>query len=340
MLLVHRSPNGRGVLLSNIPVRPVALCTILGISICSVCTGGQPTTRPTKTPGTTSRKPGMLMSFNEVLALKAGPPTARIAYGNGPQQFGELRIPDGKGPHPVVILIHGGCWLADVADLTYFSPMAEALTKRGVATWNIEYRRIGNDGGGWPGTFLDVGHATDHLRAIAKQHALDLDRVVVAGHSAGGHLALWVAARKKLAADSVVFIADPLRVTGIVNLSGPGDLATFGDDPKHACGGDTIRRLLGGGPKDVPDRYRDASPTMLLPLGVPQVNISGLRDQAVPFAHGKAHVEAARKAGDDARFVQLPEAGHFEVIAPTSDAWRVVEQELVRVAIGTKPEKP
>ncbi|MBI5764399.1 MAG: alpha/beta hydrolase [Planctomycetes bacterium] len=280
------------------------------------------------------------MSFNEVLALKAAPPTARIAYGDGPQQFGELRIPEGKGPHPVVVLIHGGCWLAEVADLTYFSPMAETLTKRGVATWNIEYRRIGNEGGGWPGTFLDVGRATDHLRVIAKQYALDLDRVVVAGHSAGGHLALWIAARKKLDKASELFVKDPLPVAGVVNLSGPGDLATFGSDPKHACGEDTIRRLLGGGPKDVPSRYRDASPTMLLPLGVPQVCISGLRDQAVPFGHGKAHTEAARKAGDDARFVELPEAGHFEVIAPTSDSWRSVEQELVLLALRTKPEKP
>lgn len=310
----------------------LTVCIALTALACSFTTGTEPTSRPTESRGTTSRKPGKLMNFNEVLALKAAPPTARIAYGDGPQQFGELRVPDGKGPHPVVVLIHGGCWLAEVADLTYFSPMAEALTKRGVATWNIEYRRIGNEGGGWPGTFLDVGHATDHLRAIAKQHALDLDRVVVAGHSAGGHLALWIAARKKLAADSVLFIADPLRVAGVVNLSGPGDLSTFGDDPKHACGEDTIRRLLGGAPKDVPDRYRDASPTRLLPLGVPQVCISGLRDQAVPFMHGKAHAEAARRAGDNARFVDLPEAGHFEVVAPSSAAWTKVEKEILLMA--------
>lgn len=308
------------------------MCIALTVLVCSFAEGIEPTTRPTKARDTTSRKPGMLMSFNEVLALKAGPPTARIAYGDGPQQFGELRIPDGKGPHPVIVLIHGGCWLADVADLTYFSPMAEALTKKGVATWNIEYRRIGNEGGGWPGTFLDVGRATDHLRAIAKEHSLDLNRVVVAGHSAGGHLALWIAARKELEPSSDVFVKDPLRVSGVVNLSGPGDLATFGSDPKHACGEDTIRRLLGGGPKDVPDRYRDASPTRLLPLGVPQVCISGLRDQAVPFTHGKAYAEAARKAGDEARFVELPEAGHFEVVAPTSAIWETIEREILRSA--------
>lgn len=308
------------------------ICIALTVLVCSFAEGIEPTTRPTKARDTTSRKPGMLMSFNEVLALEAAPPTARIAYGEGPQQFGELRIPDGKGPHPVVVLIHGGCWLAEVADLTYFSPMAEALTKKGVATWNIEYRRIGNEGGGWPGTFLDVGRATDHLRSIAKEHSLDLNRVVVAGHSAGGHLALWIAARKKLEPSSDVFVKDPLHVSGVVNLSGPGDLATFGDDPKHACGGDTIRRLLGGGPKDVPDRYRDASPTKLLPLGVPQVCISGLRDQAVPFTHGKTHAEAARKAGDEARFVELPEAGHFEVVAPTSAIWETIEREILRSA--------
>ncbi|MEK6644118.1 MAG: alpha/beta hydrolase [Planctomycetota bacterium] len=273
----------------------------------------------------------MLMSFNEVLALKVATPTARIAYGEGPQQFGELRVPEGKGPYPVVVLIHGGCWLAEVADLTYFSPMAEALTKKGVATWNIEYRRIGDAGGGWPRTFLDVGRATDHLRTIAKQYSLDLDRVVVAGHSAGGHLALWVAARHRLGKDSAIRVDNPLRVAGAVNLSGPGDLVTFGADPKHACGEDTIRRLLGGAPKEVPDRYRDASPTKLLPIGVPQVCISGARDQAVPFGHGKAHAEAASKSGDSARYVELPDAGHFEVVAPTSAAWARVEKEILAI---------
>ena len=140
------------------------------------------------------------MSAGDVLALPRPEAQHRIAYGPGPQQFGELRLPDGAGPHPVVIVVHGGCWLAEY-DLGYMSSLAAALTADGVATWSIEYRRVGDDGGGWPGTFDDVGAAADHLREIAAEHELDLERVVAVGHSAGGHLALWLAARHGLSVD-------------------------------------------------------------------------------------------------------------------------------------------
>ena len=133
------------------------------------------------------------------------PAATRMAYGTGALQFGELRVPAGRGPHPVVIIVHGGCWAAKLGNLDdravaldLVRPIAADLTANGFATWNLEYRRLGNDGGGWPGTFQDIAAGADYLRRIAAKNRLDLTRVVAIGHSAGGHFALWLAARRKL----------------------------------------------------------------------------------------------------------------------------------------------
>ena len=155
----------------------------------------------------------------------------RIAYGSDPQQFGELRVPATRGPHPVAIVVHGGCWLEKIPSMDAravaidnMRPLAAALTEAGIATWNIEYRRLGHAGGGWPGTFLDVARAADHVRTLARGHQLDLTRVIAIGHSAGGHLALWLAARPKIAKTSDLYLENPLRLTGAVDLDGPPDL--------------------------------------------------------------------------------------------------------------------
>src|SRR5438132_9320670 len=118
----------------------------------------------------------------------------RIAYGPDRFQFGDLRLPSGSGPRPVAIVIHGGFW-REKYDLEYIVPVCEALTAAGVVTWNLEYRRIGNAGGGWPGTFEDVAAGADHLHSLAHEFNLDLNRVIAIGHSAGGHLAFWLASR-------------------------------------------------------------------------------------------------------------------------------------------------
>jgi len=136
------------------------------------------------------------VSFQEVLALPATPANARIAYGSAPTQFGELWVPPGPGPHPVAVVIHGGCWSAEYGE-AHIRPVCAALARAGVAAWCLEYRRVGDEGGGWPGTFEDVARGADHLRAIAPAHGLDLQRVVAVGHSAGGHLALWLAGRAR-----------------------------------------------------------------------------------------------------------------------------------------------
>src|SRR5215813_5200034 len=140
-------------------------------------------------------------SSRGILIRPAPPADHRLAYGSNEFEFGELRLPKSPGPYPVAVIIHGGCWMSQYG-LTYMGHLSAALTEAGVATWSIEYRRIGNQGGGWPGTFEDAARATDHLRTLAKSYPLDLNRVIAIGHSAGGHLALWLAERKNLPKNS------------------------------------------------------------------------------------------------------------------------------------------
>jgi acetyl esterase/lipase len=268
------------------------------------------------------------MSPRDVDALPSRPADVKASYGPGELQFGELRLPQGKGPFPVAVVIHGGCWVSKFATLQNTAALADALRDAGVATWNIEYRRLDHPGGGWPGTFADVADATDHVRGLAKQHPLDLTRVVTIGHSAGAHLALWAAARSRLPEGSPLARPDPLQVRAAVALGGPGDLRGFYEYASRICGSNVIDALMGGAPSAVADRYAQGSPIELLPFGVPQVLIVGARDGVMPPAARQAYASAAIKAGDEVDVIEVP-GGHFEVIAPTSDAWPTVRDKIL-----------
>ncbi|RMG51621.1 MAG: alpha/beta hydrolase [Acidobacteria bacterium] len=264
----------------------------------------------------------------DVNALPSKPPDHRLFYGRGSLQFGDLRLPEGSGPYPVAIVIHGGCWLSRFADVRNTAALADALRDAGIATWNIEYRRLDDPGGGWPGTFQDVARATDYLRSIAEKYHLDLHRVVVIGHSSGGHLALWVAARHRLPRTSAVYTPRPLPVRGVIALGGPGDLKRFMRHARSVCGDRVVTKLLGGTPDEVPDRYRQASPIELLPLGVPQILITGKYDRAVPPEYGQAYAEAARKSGDTVRHIIVDRAAHHEYNAPQAVTWPAIKSAV------------
>ncbi|HEX7316481.1 MAG TPA: alpha/beta hydrolase [Pyrinomonadaceae bacterium] len=263
------------------------------------------------------------LSFEEIERLPASPADYRIAYGDETLQFGDLRLPPGKGPHPVVIVIHGGCWYSEY-DLKHVAAFSAALTRTaGVATWSLEYRRVGDTGGGWPGTFQDVARGADYLRVLARTYPLDLRRVVVVGHSAGGQLALWLAARQRLPRDSPLYSTDPLPLLGVVSLAGITDLRGYGS----GCGG-AVTKLLGGSPDEVPLRYRQASPIELLPLRVKQRLIHGLLDTIVPPEQSRDYEVAARRAGNDVKLVTVGEAGHFDLVAPQASAWPAVREAI------------
>lgn len=268
------------------------------------------------------------MASEDILTLPAPPAGARIAYGPDPRQFGALRLPGGAaagtGPHPVVVLLHGGYWRARY-DLAYFGHAAADLTARGYATWNLEYRRIGNPGGGWPGMFLDAAAGIDFLRTLAASHPLDLDHVVVLGHSAGGHLALWLAARSRVNPESPVYTAGSLLPKAVVSLAGVLDLRQA--SARHLSN-DAVHELLGGPPERYPERYAAASPAELLPIGVPAILLHGTADENVPYAISRDYAAAARTAGDAVELVTLPGVGHFEIVDPRAPEWQSVVQAI------------
>jgi acetyl esterase/lipase len=262
------------------------------------------------------------VTWKQIAAMPQPPADHVIPYGDDSLAFGELRLPTGAGPHPLVILIHGGCWRSQY-DLHHVAPLGAALTRRGVAVWTIEYRRIGDAGGGWPGTFEDVARGADHVRELARKFPLDLERVVLVGHSAGGHLALWLAARRHLPAGSPLAV-DPLPVRGVVGLAAISDLRAYGAGAGYC--NESVGLLLGGTPAEVPDRYAQASPTELPPAGVPLRLVHGTGDTVVPLEQSRAF---AARLGGEARYVPIEGAGHFDLIAPTSSAWATVEREIV-----------
>ena len=207
--------------------------------------------------------------------------------------------------------------------------LAAALTAEGYATWSLEYRRLGDPGGGWPGTLEDVARGADHLREVARAHPLDLDRVVAVGHSAGGQLALWLAGRPRLPAGSPLRAARPLRLRGVVSLAGITDLRA---GPRAGVCGDAIPQLLGGPPQDHADRLGQSSPIELVPLGVPVRLVCGARDPIVPIDQARSYEAAARRAGDTVVVEVVEGAGHFELVDPRSSAWPVV-REAVRALL-------
>jgi acetyl esterase/lipase len=275
------------------------------------------------------------MTSRDLLALPQPAADEAIAYGTAPQQLGELRLPAGPGPHPVVVVIHGGCWQAPWG-LDHIRSFCAALTTEGLATWSLEYRRLGDPGGGWPGTFEDVARGADHLREVAREHPLDLERVVAVGHSAGGHLALWLAGRDRLPPGTSLRGEEPLSLLGVVSLAGIPDLR---EGAKREVCGDAIPRLLGGPPAEHEDRLQLGSPVELLPLGAPQRLVCGSLDGIVPPELSSAYATEARRAGDTVAVELVEGAGHFELVDPASGAWATVLSAVRALAApaGSEP---
>jgi acetyl esterase/lipase len=267
-----------------------------------------------------------LMDWPDLLGRPAPKATVRVAYGPDPLQVAELWRPEGKGPFPTVLMIHGGCWRSGTASLHVMDYAADDLRQRGFAVWNIEYRGVDRPGGGYPGTFQDVNAAADAMLAHAREYKLKTDRIVVLGHSAGGHLALWLAGRSKLPASSPLKDDRRLPVAWTISLGGLPDLATA----KEGCGERTVARLLAGSSR--PDPLSDTSPAQLLPLATPRILIHGGLDDTAPPTQGKAYVAAARKAGDiKAWTYSIRGDGHVEEIAPGSRTWESVAASLESV---------
>lgn len=269
--------------------------------------------------------PAQTLSFLHILDRPDRPqPDMRLAYGDAAQQFGELWLPKGKGPHPVVLMIHGGCWQSSLPGPELLAFQADALRAAGVAVWSISYRRVGHAGGGYPGSFDDVARGTDRLRVLAQRYPLDLKRLVATGHSAGGHLALWAAARPRITSGPLKS-ESPLPIPAVVAVAGIPDLAQA--SRTQICG-TSVDQLLGGAPSAA--QLQDTSPLALLPLHLPQTLMQGAQDRIVPPSASDDYRSKAAALGDKVEVVTLDDAGHFELIAPWTPAGRQVVERIVR----------
>ena len=269
------------------------------------------------------------MSPEDVNALPVTAPTLVEAYGPDKVQVGELRVPTGKGPFPVAIIIHGGCWTKGFAQMRNTSALADALTKDGVATWNVDYRQIGEPGAGWPGTFQDWGSAADHLRSLGARYPLDLKRVIAVGHSAGAPAALWLAAREKLPLSSPIRGEHPIKIRAAVAIDGPGDLAPF-----HRGGRPNLREAGHRSPS-LAQRRRLSLPAIsrpVLTLSFP----SACRSTSCPpppccrRTPQKPTAAAAVRAGDTVLVLSPKKGGHFDIIAPQTPAGMDVKNFVER----------
>lgn len=239
----------------------------------------------------------------------APPPTATIRYGTRPLNTGQLRMPRGKGPFPVAIVIHGGCFTAEMGGVA-MEGFSEMLRKRGIATWDIDYARGGNPGGGWPGTFEDIRDGVDYLPRLARRYPIDLSRTTVIGHSAGALFASWTAARAKLPAP---WTAKPGAMTlrSMVAIDGPSTLAPMVGIDRMVCGKPVIVPWMGGTPAELPEPYKLASAADFLPLGMRQMLVLAELGRFM-----RPYVAMAKASGDEVVTLTPPRADHFDVTTP------------------------
>lgn len=272
------------------------------------------------------------MDLQDYLALKGPAPDKRIAYGPAPSQFVELFKPAGPGPHPVVVLIHGGCWTVHFGGIEQMRNMAGALARQGIAVWNVEYRRYDEEGGGYPGMYHDVATAVDLLKHEAPVSQLDLQRIVAVGHSAGGHLAQWAVSRHKLPAWSPAWVPQPLPIKTVISLGGLADLRNEAALIRRTCDRETAQ-IAGLPSAQRPDVFLDTSPAEMLPAGVHTVLIHGEHDDISPTATGENYARRARAAGDTAELHVLPGGSHYDEVSADSKSWAIVGAQI-RKAVG------
>ena len=310
----------------------LALGSALGLAGCTM-------TDDSPTPAATASASAELMKWPALLERERPAPSETISYGDQGMQRVDLWLPEGKGPHPTVLMVHGGCWQTEIADRRIMNWIADDLRKRGIAVWNIDYRGVDREGGGYPGTFADAGAAADALRTHAPKYNLDIAPLVAVGHSAGGHLALWLAARRQrtesplIPQGSPLISADPIRIDTVVSLGGLPDLELAAAPPGSGCGTEVIEKLVGPPTMSSRNVFADTSVPRLAPLGVKQVLINGRQDRIIPTEYAFDYERKMRAAGDDVRVRMLDRTGHVELIAPETEAWAAAVEEIEK-ALG------
>ena len=267
------------------------------------------------------------LSIPAFIAIPRPAPTAEIAYGTADTQTIDLFVPTGSGPFPVVVLIHGGCWSTRTAAREQLRHLGADLAQRGIAVWSLGYRRANEAGGGYPGTYQDVGAAIDRLRDEALRYRLDLSRMVLVGHSAGGHLALWAAGRDRLPSSSVLRVDAPLVPKQVISVAGIGDLKRFAPLIPSICGPGVADTLVGQPSASRPDVFSDTSPAQLIAPDARIVMASGVLDRLVPPYVAHDYAEAVR-GHNEVTLLNLPDAGHFDLVATGRPAWNELRRRI------------
>lgn len=275
---------------------------------------------------------GAPITLDDYLALRGPAPHAIVRYGPAPSHYAELFLPAGTGPHPVAVLVHGGCWTVKFGGIEQLRHLAGALAADGIAVWNVEYRRADEAGGGYPGTYQDINAALESLAASAPAHGLDTGRLVAIGHSAGGQLVQWMAGRARIPIDSPLFQKNFLKVSEVISLGGLADLRREAATIAGSCGRD-IAELAGRPSAHRPDVFADTSAGELLPNGSHTVLITGELDTISPPRIAHDFAARARAAGDRAEALIVPRAGHYDEVAARGPVWPVLRR-AVRRALG------
>ena len=267
--------------------------------------------------------PKRLMAWDDLLSRSKPAPDMTVRYGADALQVVDVWKPVGAGPHPAVVMIHGGCWETEIAERDIMNWIADDLRKHGVGVWNIEYRGV-DRGGGYPGTYQDVGAAADMFAAKRAEFGFKTDApVVTIGHSAGGHLSLWLARRSALAKGDALRGDAPLQVDLAISQGGLPDLRAQMTLPDHGCGNEAAAKMAG-------DAFARVSPPEMPKGRARELQFNNDRDRIAPPSFGAAY---------GAKMVTTPDEGHAELIAPETISWGK-QRAVILKAFGLKAAKP
>jgi acetyl esterase/lipase len=305
-------------------IRTALAACLAGLTACAM---PQQSSEPPAPPPTAAETD--VMAWDDLFARAKPETDVRIPYGEGDLQFSELWLPAGDGPHPTVLMIHGGCWQTDIAERDIMNWIAGDLRGRGIAVWNIEYRGVDREGGGYPGTYEDVLAASDSLMANWERYDLDVENIVAIGHSAGGHLALWLAARQSAFTGQPLTNRHRLPIGTVISQGGLPDLEAGIGREGHPCGTEAPRLMMG-------DRPDLTSPQRMPAAMARQILVNAERDRIAPPAYAEAYRNAnlARDA-TDIELVVIPGEGHVELVSPGTASWER-QVDLIEIALGIR----